>query len=143
MTSRILVPVDEKLGAVRTVNYLIKLKDTIKPVINLVTVYDMSIIEGHGLVEEVQEKIEKVAKVKSEKIIKEFQDKFEKEGIYVENSIVAKGNPGEIICEQAERLGVDIIAMSPNNQSEIMNVIVGSVTHYVIHHSVVSILLVK
>ena len=143
MTLRILIPVDEKLGAIRAANYLISLKDVLKPVVSILTVYDISLIEGHGIVEDFQEKIEKVAVEKANKIVDEFKNKFEKADIFVENSYAVKGNPGEAICMEAEKLNVDMIAISPNNQSELVYFIVGSVTHYIIHHSSVPILLVK
>ena len=143
MTLRILVPVDEKLGSIRTVNYLIKQKDVLKPVVSLVTVYDTSIVEGHGIVKDFQEKIEKVAQEKAETVLNDFKEKLEKSDIFVENTYYVKGTPGEAICEEAEKLNVDMIALSPNNQSEFVNFIVGSVTHYVIHHTSFPILLVK
>ncbi len=143
MTLRILVPVDERLGSVRASNYLINMKDVLKPVINLITVYDTSILEGHGLVQEFQDKITVIARSKAEKVAEEFKEKFEKANLLVENVLVKHGNPGEIICTETERLNVDMIAMSPNNQSEFANVIVGSVTHYVIHHATTPLLLVK
>ena len=143
MTLRLLVPVDERIGSVRTCNYIIRMKDVLKPVISLITIYDTSILEGHGLVQELQDKINSLAKQKSEKVLEEFKEKFEKEGLPVENAYVKHGNPGETICEETEKLNVDMIVMSPNNQSEFTNVIVGSVTHYVIHHSATPLLLVK
>ncbi len=143
MTLRLLIPVDERIGSVRTANYIIRMKDILKPVVNLLTVYDTSILEGHGLVEEFQEKITAVAKQKSEKILSEYKEKFEKEGILVENAYVKHGSAGDTICEETEKLNVDMVVMSPNNQSEFTNVIVGSVTHYVIHHSATPLLLVK
>ncbi len=143
MNIRFLIPVDERVGSVRTVNYIIKMKEAFKPVINLLTVYDVSNIEGHGLVEEIQEKIEQTAKKVAEKTLDEFVKKFEDNGILVENSYVIKGIPGETICEESEKLNVDMIAISPNNESELANILMGSVTHYVIHHSNIPTLLVK
>ena len=143
MNIRFLIPVDERIGSVRTVNYIIKMKESFKPVVNLLTVYDVSNIEGHGLVEEIQEKIEQTAKKVAEKTLDEFVKKFEGNGILVENSYVIKGVPGETICAEAEKLNVDMIAISPNNESELANILMGSVTHYVIHHCNVPTLLVK
>ena len=143
MNLRILVPVDERIGSIRTVNYILNLKENLKPVVNLITVYDVSNIEGHGLVEEVLEKITLAAKTISEKQLKEFKTKFEKNDILVENAYVVNGVPGEAICRESEKLNVDMIVISPNNQSELANIIMGSVTHYVIHHSNIPTLLVK
>jgi nucleotide-binding universal stress UspA family protein len=143
MTLRLLVPVDERLGSIRTINYLIKNKDLLKPVISLLTIYDVSIIEGHGITEEFQEKITENAKKLAEKTVNEYKEKLEKAGILVENAYFVQGKPGEAICEESEKLNVNMIVLSPNNASELANILMGSVTHYVIHHSNFPVLLVK
>ncbi len=143
MTLRVLVPVDERLGSVRTINYLIQNKDTLKPVVSLITIYDLSLIEGHGIGADFQDKIKDNAKKLAENTVKKFKEKLEKEGILVENAYIVEGKPGEAICEESEKLNVNMIVLSPNNASELANILMGSVTHYVIHHANFPVLLVK
>ena len=143
MALRILFPVDKRLGSVRTLNFLIANKDRYQPVVNIVHVLDFSQIEWHGIAPEFKEQIKKTAIKIAENLIKEFKEKLEKNNINVESSIIVEGEPGKAICEEADRLNVDLIALSPNNKSEITNVIFGSVTHYVMHHSNCPVLIVK
>ncbi len=143
MTLRVLVPVDERLGSVRTINYLIKNKEIFSPVVSLLTVYDVSLVEGHGLSSDFLEKIRENAQKLAEKTVNGYKEKLEKEGIYVENAYAVEGNPGETICKESEKLSVNMIVLSPNNASELANILMGSVTHYIIHHSNFPVLLVK
>ena len=143
MPIRILFPVDKRLGSIRTLNFLIANKEIYNPVVNLVHVLDFSQLEWHGIIPEYQEQIKETATKVSETLVQEFKEKLEKNDIYVENTIILEGEAGKAICEEADRLNVDLITVSPNNKSEITNVIFGSVTHYVIHNSNCPVLIVK
>ena len=143
MALRMLFPVDKRLGSIKTLNYLIANKDRYEPVVNLIHVLDFSQIEWHGLVPEFKEQIKKSATKIAENLLNEFKEKLEKNDIYVETSLIVEGEPGKAICEEADRLNVDLIIISPNNKSEITNIIFGSVTHYVMHNSNCPVLIVK
>ncbi len=143
MALRMLFPVDKRLGSIKTLNFIIANKDVYQPVINLVHVLDFSQVEWHGLAPEFIDQIKNSATKLAEKLINDFKEKLEKNDIYVESVIIAEGEPGKAICEEADRLNVDLIIMSPNNKSEITNIIFGSVTHYVVHNSNCPVLLVK
>ncbi len=143
MPLRILFPIDKRLGSYKTLNFLIANKETYNPVVNLVHVLDFSQLEWHGIIPEYQEQIRESAMKVAEGFVNEFKEKLEKNDIYVENSLIVEGEPGKAICEEADRLNVDLITISPNNKSEITNVIFGSVTHYVIHNSNCPVLIVK
>ena len=143
MALRILFPVDKRLGSIRTLNYLIANKDRYQPVVNIVHVLDFSQIEWHGIAPEFKDQIKDSATKIAENFIQEFKEKLEKNDIYVENILIVEGEPGKAICEEADRLNVDLITISPNNKSEITNIIFGSVTHYVIHNSNCPVLIVK
>ena len=143
MAIRMLFPIDKRLGSIKTLNFIIANKDLYQPVITLVHVLDFSQIEWHGIAEEFKEQIKESATKIAENLIKEFKEKLEKNDIYVENAIIVQGEPGNAICEEADKLNVDLIVISPNNKSEITNIIFGSVTHYVIHNSNCPVLIVK
>ena len=143
MPIRILFPVDKRLGTVRTLNFLVANKEIYNPVVNLVHVLDFSQLEWHGIIPEYQEQIKESALKIAEKFVNEYKEKLEKNDIYVENVSIIEGEPGKAICEEADKLSVDLIAISPNNKSEITNVIFGSVTHYVVHNSNCPVLIVK
>ena len=143
MPIRILFPVDKRLGTVRTLNFLVANKEIYNPVVTLVHVLDFSQLEWHGIIPEYQEQIRESAIKIAENFVNEYKEKLEKNDIYVENVSIIEGEAGKAICEEADKLNVDLIAISPNNKSEITNVIFGSVTHYVVHNSNCPVLIVK
>ncbi len=143
MAIRFLFPVDKRLGTIRTLNFIIANKDVYKPVVNIVHVMDFSQIEWHGIAPEFVQQIKESAKKISEDLVNDIKEKLDKEGIFVENIVIEEGEPGKTICEVADKLNVDLIILSPNNKSEITNVIFGSVTHYVLHNSNCPVLIVK
>ncbi len=143
MTMRILLPVDEREGSIRTSNYFIRMKDRFNPVINLITVYDDTQLQGHGLLGDVEEKIRQTADKIGEKLLNNYRTKLENAGIFIENAYMVSGAPGESICKESDKLNVDMIAISPSNNSNLMNCILGSVTHYVIHNASMPVILIR
>ena len=57
-------------------------------------------------------------------------------------AIVVDGNPSELILEQAKKDGSDLIVMSSHN-SQIENLLLGSVAAKVVRHSRCSVMVVK
>jgi nucleotide-binding universal stress UspA family protein len=50
------------------------------------------------------------------------------------------GSPGKVICEAAEELKVDLIAIGRRGHSGISELLAGSVSNYVVHHASTSVL---
>ena len=63
-------------------------------------------------------------------------------GVSVKCLIVA-GEPGEVIVQQAEELGADLIAMATHGHGWAKRLVLGSTAEHVRHHSAVPLLLVK
>lgn len=53
------------------------------------------------------------------------------------------GKPGQTICNFAKTWGADLIVMGRRQQSALGEMILGSVSHYVIHHVYCSVLIVQ
>ncbi|NJM17297.1 MAG: universal stress protein [Richelia sp. RM2_1_2] len=53
------------------------------------------------------------------------------------------GEPGKKICEFAQSWGADLIVLGSRGHSGITEVLLGSVSNYVIHHACCSVLVVK
>ena len=52
------------------------------------------------------------------------------------------GDPAELICDIARRWDADLIVLGRTRRSSLLDRFIGSVTHYVIHHTPCSVLLV-
>lgn len=50
------------------------------------------------------------------------------------------GRPGTTICETAKELGVDLIVLGRRGQSGLSELLMGSVSNYVVHHAASSVL---
>ena len=53
------------------------------------------------------------------------------------------GDPGRIICEQAKKSAVDLIIIGNRGLSGLKELVLGSVSNYVIHHASSSVLIVR
>lgn len=53
------------------------------------------------------------------------------------------GAPGQLICEMAEDWGADLIVMGRRGHSGLSELLLGSVSNYVVHHSPCSVLTVQ
>jgi nucleotide-binding universal stress UspA family protein len=52
------------------------------------------------------------------------------------------GSPGRIICELADELNADLIILGRRDRSSLNELIVGSVSNYVLHHAPCSVLII-
>jgi nucleotide-binding universal stress UspA family protein len=65
-----------------------------------------------------------------------------------EDNITAKadyyiGDPGQKICQVAQQEGIDLIIVGRHGRSGLSELILGSVSNYVVHHAPCSVLVVQ
>lgn len=53
------------------------------------------------------------------------------------------GEPGKLICERAERYGADLIVIGRRGRRGISEILLGSVSNYVVHHAPCHVLVVQ
>jgi nucleotide-binding universal stress UspA family protein len=53
------------------------------------------------------------------------------------------GRPGEVMIREAERLGADLIVMGSHGQGALEDILLGSVSQYVVHHADIPVLVVR
>ncbi|MGA8203897.1 MAG: universal stress protein [Woeseiaceae bacterium] len=82
---------------------------------------------GRQLLEHVEE-----AEAAGHGLMERTQKKLGESDVHVEN-IVRTGLPADVILEEAERLGVDAIVMGSRGLSDLKGLLVGSVSHKVLH----------
>ena len=63
-------------------------------------------------------------------------------GVEVETHLI-EGRPGEVILHEAERLGADLIVIGSHGQGALLDMILGSVSLYVVHHSHLPVCVVR
>jgi nucleotide-binding universal stress UspA family protein len=73
--------------------------------------------------------------------LREAQAQAEAAGITVEH-LQKGGRPGPTICEVAQELGVDLIILGRRGHSGLSELLMGSVSNYVMHHATTSAVLV-
>lgn len=56
---------------------------------------------------------------------------------------VCEGRPGEAIVDQIERSGSDLIVLGSHGQGALADVLLGSVSQYVLHHAYVPVCIVR
>ncbi|MEA3241091.1 MAG: universal stress protein [Pseudomonadota bacterium] len=143
MALRILVPVDETLASFRTQRYLLKMKDELKPTVTLLTVMQLSKMEYRCIPDFQQEMIKNNALKLGNQTLEGHEEEYKKAGIYTDSMLKEGSDPGKLICSVAQQDSFDMICICPNNSSEVVNIIFGSVTNYVVHHAPCPVLLVR
>ena len=81
-------------------------------------------------------------KTKSLDLLKSLADRSANAGVITEFHQVA-GGPGRKICEFAQSSNVDLIVMGHRGISGLNELLVGSVSNYVLHHAPCSVLMDK
>lgn len=74
--------------------------------------------------------------------MKSLQQKAEEKGIQAESTYLI-GNPGEEICKLAREWQADIVVMGRRGLSGFSEILFGSVSNYVLHHSPCAVLVVQ
>lgn len=63
-------------------------------------------------------------------------------GVEVETDL-CEGRPGQVVMREAERAGADVIVLGSHGQGAISDILLGSVSQYVVHHAAVPVLIVR
>ncbi len=79
--------------------------------------------------DEIRERIEEQA----EEAVRDGADKLEEAGFSVDFEWDF-GDPGTLICEYARQKDVDAVIMGRRGHTRVGEILLGSVSHYVVHH---------
>lgn len=63
-------------------------------------------------------------------------------GVNLEETL-CEGRPGETIVREAERQGADLIVLGSHGQNPLADILLGSVSEYVLHHAGVPVCIVR
>lgn len=71
---------------------------------------------------------------RADRVADEAADRLEETGFRVE-TLVESGHPGRVICRLAGNRGVEGIVMGRRGRGTLGELLLGSISHYVIHHA--------
>ena len=142
MTVRVLVPVDDSIGAQRALKFIIKMKDRIPLTVTLLMVVPLSQLEYHGFQQTQIEAITEQSITHCEKIVERHRQVLDKAGVLADTR-VERGNPAAVICRTATSEAFELVLISPNGAGKISNLMFGSVANKVVQECRVPVLLIR
>jgi nucleotide-binding universal stress UspA family protein len=153
MYAKILVAVDRSAMGRKVFATALVLAQNLKSELNLVHVLSQEVAESpvsfapyalsfeSGSLEEFQREWEKF-KQECVDLLQVWVEQAEKEGVKAQFTQLV-GNPGAMICQQAQEWGADLIVMGRRGHSTVSEILLGSVSSYVIHRCHCSLHLVQ
>lgn len=77
-----------------------------------------------------------------ERVLAEALALAREESVEVETDL-CEGRPGQVVVREAERAGADLIIIGSHGQNALSDVLLGSVSQYVVHHADVPVMIVR
>jgi nucleotide-binding universal stress UspA family protein len=99
-------------------------------------------LSGTASVMEIYEKLWRAYEEKGLAMLKHFAEKARQAGVVVEYS-QNSGVPGKTICNLANSIDADLIIVGRRGHSGLNELVIGSVSNYVMHHASCSVLIVQ
>lgn len=143
MTRHILFPYDGSKCAKNALNHVIQTATQFKAKVTAVKAYDLLVEAGLTQYRDFApiSKIEQALKESAQAQLEEISHQFKEAGVEIETKIL-KGYPGEEIVKCAENDSIDLIIMGTHGFGALKRFLLGSISHYVIHHADIPVLLV-
>lgn len=141
--SSILIPVDRSENASRALEYALRLaKSTASKATLLSVVEDNNIpypVESYVSIRELERSFEESAK----KYVDDLLSKAERNYGIEARAIVRRGHPAKVILDVAKSEGADLIIMGSRGMGSFKEMLLGSVSHAVVSHATVPVLIVR
>jgi nucleotide-binding universal stress UspA family protein len=99
-------------------------------------------LSGTASTIEIYEKLWRAYEEKGLAVLKHFAEKARQAGVEVEYTQTA-GAPGKTICHLAHNIDADLILIGRRGHSGLNELVIGSVSNYVMHHASCSVLVVQ
>ena len=142
MNSKILAPVDGSENSMRSLDHAIILSSKLNTTLVILIVLEVPpfvYVQSQKLVNSIMMELEKEAS----NLLKSCTSRAKNYGITVEAMFLEGQNTGSIIIDYVEKNNFDYIVMGSRGQGRFKHAILGSVSHRVLHHSKVPVLIVK
>ena len=137
LVNKILLPVDGSHHAHRAAKYAAELAGLTNATVVLMHAYgDVPVILGprREIIEELKEE--------SHKLLTGYTEALGRAGVAF-TEVVHKGSPGEAILDVAREEKCDLIILGAKGHSELEELVLGSVSHKVLHTAVCPVLIVR
>jgi nucleotide-binding universal stress UspA family protein len=126
MFKKILVATDGSKHAEKAMDYAIALAEAFGTELIVLSVVEKAQLERlEPYAKESIQEIEEKMKLKAKQLVDEGERKAKSKNIRV-TKYVLEGDPAEIVCDQAEREGVDLIVVGTRGSTGVQRVAVGS-----------------
>ncbi len=99
-------------------------------------------LSGTASVMEIYQKLWQAYEEKGLTMLKHFAEKARQAGVAVEYT-QSSGVPGKTICHLANTIDADLIIIGRRGHSGLNELVIGSVSNYVMHHANCSVLIVQ
>lgn len=145
MEHKVLVATDNSSNAKRAAEYIrdfLKGNPNAKVTVLYVEPFYREYHIGRGIGVEVPIDEEEVARIAREEVLGKFEGIFSQAGIKTESAVLI-GNPAEEICTFAAKGKYDLIVMGSRGLNEMKGLLLGSVSHRVLHLAPCPVLIVK
>ena len=141
MFSKILVPVDGSDNSLRAIEYaffLIKKADSSVTAMHVIEKPPTVYVESQKLLNELLSNY----RIESAKILDKCKQMAEKNGVKIE-TIIAEGDAASNITSYAAKENFDLIIIGSRGLGRFKEMVLGSVSNKVLHHTKSSVLIVK
>lgn len=140
--STILVPIDKSENANRALEYTLKLaKATTSKVIILSVIEEItSSAESYVPTQDLEKLLQKSTRKYIDDLLSNANKNY---GIKAEGIVRQGGHPAKIILDVAKSEGADLIVMGSRGMGSFKEMLLGSISHAVIAHSNVPVLIVR
>lgn len=145
MIQHILFPTDGSAASRKAFGYLLSLAKQNQSRVSLLHTHDFAmghIMSRYGTETAALQDLEHHLSETGERILAEFKQDLEQNGLEVVGSYNEKGDPGEWILKIAEREHCDLILMGTRGMGALKSVLLGSTSHFVVNHSKVPVFLI-
>lgn len=142
MSIRAIVTTDGSASSHTSGNFALHLNRTIPLEIVLVHALDLRTLEYKMIPDFQVEMIRERAAQAAEKLLEKEKEVFEQAGVPTEARLLT-GAPGPAICKLAEQEDVSLVITGRRGQSDVHELLFGSVSNYVVHRCRVPVLVVK
>lgn len=141
MLSKILVPVDGSDNSLRALDHAILLTKSTGAGVTAMHVIESPptvYIESQKLLNDIMAKY----RTESAKILDKCKQIAEKSGVKIE-TVIAEGDAASSITGYAQKEGFDLIIIGSRGLGKFKEMVLGSVSNKVLHHSKASVLIVR
>ena len=135
---KILVPLDDSKHSIRALDMAISLSIRYSSTITGIHIFDLPITLEFGIIDPVGERLKK----KILRVMKTAKLHCEDQKIPFE-SIMKHGKVGPGIIDMAKKGKFDVIVIGKRGIGSVSEIFLGSVSHYVVHHSKIPVIIVK